>query len=324
MNTIETVKKNNSMKSLKRRNAIFIYGFLAWPVFQWLVFWVYPNIGMVVDSFFRDSVVAGKIFVDFENYEVIFKGFLGQQVGSLFTVRMLTNTFSLIPLTICINMVLMIIFAYALYKKVLLHGFFRIVLFLPSVLSAVVLCLCFKMSLDPDVGLIGAFIKAIGLGGDGTPGNMGVFPVGGFLGNDETVWGSILIFNVWTGVSGQLIYFNSAMARLPASVFESAELDGATEMQQFFKLCIPLIFPTINTLIISTVAGCLSWMMPALLLAGSNPNASSIGLVITQIVKSDSKNTVVCAFGVLVSIVGTIVVLTLHKLLDKYGQEVEY
>ena len=223
-------------------------------------------------------------------------------------------------LSLLINLPLTLIFAYAIYKKVLLYRFYRIVLFLPAVISLV-----YRMALDNSSGIIIQFLRLIGLGGDGSQSNTGIVPVGGFLGNDKTVWGTILVFSVWTGVNGNLVYFSSAMARLPQSVFESAEIDGATQLKQFGSICIPLIWPTITTLSVTLVAAVFGWMMPSLLLTdGTSERASTLGLMITVSVKNDSTNTVINAIGVLVAVVGSAIILTFRYFMSKITEEVEY
>ena len=164
----------------------------------------------------------------------------------------------------------------------------------------------------------------IGLGGDGSQFDTGIIPVGGFLGNKDTMWGTILVFSVWTGVSGNLIYFSSAMARLPDSVFESAELDGATQLRQFVSICVPLIWPTITTMSITIVAGVFSWMMPSLLLTDGADRATTIGLMITQSVKNDKNNTVISAFGVLIAVFGGAFIMVFRYLMEKITEGVEY
>ena len=234
------------------------------------------------------------------------------------------TSLTLIPLSLRINLPITILFAYGIFKKVPLYNSFRIILFLPAIISSVVLCLAFRLSLDNSSGIIIRLIKAIGLGGDGSQANTGIIPVGGFLGNEKTMWGTILVFSVWTGVNGNLIYFSSAMARLPESVFESAELDGATQLRQFGSICVPLIWPTITTMSITLVAGVFSWMMPSLLLTDGADRSTTIGLMISLSVKNDKNNTVISAFGVLVAVFGGVIIMTFRYLMEKLNERVEY
>ena len=309
----------------KKTDALFIYGFLAWPILHFFVFWVCMNFGTFVDSFFEIMADGTtRKFVGFDNYAEIIRIIFGQKDRGIMNYHGVLNSLSLIPLSLLINLPITILFAYGIFKKVPLYNSFRIILFLPAIISSVVLCLAFRLSLDNSSGIIIRLIKAVGLGGDGSQANTGIIPVGGFLGNEKTMWGTILVFSVWTGVNGNLIYFSSAMARLPESVFESAELDGATQLRQFGSICVPLIWPTITTMSITLVAGVFSWMMPSLLLTDGADRSTTIGLMISLSVKNDKNNTVISAFGVLVAVFGGVIIMTFRYLMEKLNERVEY
>lgn len=329
MNTVGTTKPRRLAMSAKSKRKwkrrLFIYGFLAWPILHFLVFWVGMNVGTFSDSFFAYSVSGVRSFVGWENYVKAFKILSGMKERGVMNHWAPLNSLSLIPLALLINLPLTVLFSYAIFKKIKGHSFFRIALFLPSVISSVVLCLVFRMALDNSTGIITQFLRLIGLGGDGSQGNTGVIPVGGFLRNDKTVWPTILVFSVWTGVNGHLIYFSSAMARLPQSIFESAEIDGASQWRQFRSGCVPLIWPTVTTLSVTLVAAVFSWMMPSLLLTdGTSERASTIGLMITVAVKNDSQNTVINALGVIVAVFGSAIILSFRFIMSKITEEVEY
>lgn len=309
----------------KKTDALFIYGFLAWPILHFFVFWVCMNFGTFVDSFFEIMADGTtRKFVGFDNYAEIIRIIFGQKDRGIMNHHGVLNSLTLIPLSLLINLPITILFAYGIFKKVPLYNSFRIILFLPAIISSVVLCLAFRLSLDNSSGIIIRLIKAVGLGGDGSQANTGIIPVGGFLGNEKTMWGTILVFSVWTGVNGNLIYFSSAMARLPESVFESAELDGATQLRQFGSICVPLIWPTITTMSITLVAGVFSWMMPSLLLTDGADRSTTIGLMISLSVKNDKNNTVISAFGVLVAVFGGVIIMTFRYLMEKLNERVEY
>lgn len=309
----------------KKTDALFVYGFLAWPILHFFVFWVCMNFGTFVDSFFEIMADGTtRKFVGFDNYAEIIRIIFGQKDRGIMNYHGVLNSLTLIPLSLLINLPITILFAYGIFKKVPLYNSFRIILFLPAIISSVVLCLAFRLSLDNSSGIIIRLIKAVGLGGDGSQANTGIIPVGGFLGNEKTMWGTILVFSVWTGVNGNLIYFSSAMARLPESVFESAELDGATQLRQFGSICVPLIWPTITTMSITLVAGVFSWMMPSLLLTDGADRSTTIGLMISLSVKNDKNNTVISAFGVLVAVFGGVIIMTFRYLMEKLNERVEY
>lgn len=306
----------------KQKDAIFVYGWLAWPILHFFVFWFCMNFGTVIDSFFEISVSGQRDFVWFKNYSTVLKFIFGIEEAGIMNHHAVWNTLSLIPLSLLINLPITIFFAYCIYKKIMFAKAFEIILFVPAILSATILCLVFKMALEPK-GIIYNLLAEMGLMGDGRL-DLGIYPVGGFLGNDKTMWPFILIFSVWTGVNGNLIYFQSAIARLPDSVFESSELDGASEVRQFFSLALPLVWPTITTMSITLVGGVFNWMMPSLLLTNSADRSTTLGLIIANTIKQNKNATSVCALGVLVAIFGGLFILGFKTLMEKVTEEVEY
>lgn len=295
-------------------NAVFIYGILFYPVLHFCVFSIGMNINMIVQSF-QDYPTTN--FYGLENYKNIILTLAGKrpQSGVIYT-KAIWNSLSILPLTLVINMPISLVFAYAIYKRYFGHKFFRVILFIPTVTSAVVLCLVFNMAVRRDVGFIPVLLEKVGLGS--------IIPESGFMGTDETAWTMILIFSVWTGISTNLIYFCSAMGRLPQEVFESAQLDGASDFRQFYSVAIPLVWSTITTISITGISGIFSWYLPSLLLTNGKYGTSTIGLIV--IVNSQSRNSlgVISAFGVIIAVIGTIVTLLGKKLFGSVFSEVEY
>ena len=81
------------------------------------------------------------------------------------------NSLTLIPLSLFINLPLTVLFAYGIFKKVPLYNSFRIILFLPAIISSVVLCLAFRPSPHNPSGISTRLRKAVVLGGDGSHSN---------------------------------------------------------------------------------------------------------------------------------------------------------
>ncbi|MBP5307621.1 MAG: sugar ABC transporter permease, partial [Clostridia bacterium] len=166
--------------SKKSKDAVFIYGFLAWPILHFLVFWVAMNVGTVYNSFFEISIVNGRTFVWFENYKEMFRFIFGVKERGILNWHGVLNSLSLIPLAVFINMPITLFFAYGIYKKVFGYKVFRTVLFLPAIVSTVVLCLAFRLALDSQKGIIVPNLRLFGLAGDGSGYDTGVVPVGGW------------------------------------------------------------------------------------------------------------------------------------------------
>lgn len=317
----------------KQKDAIFVYGWLAWPILHFLVFWFGMNFGTIINSFARyqnGQLTIAESF-GFQNYIDVFSDFFNPDMISqqYLNSRAITNTLSLIPLSLLINLPITIFFAYCIYKKIMFAKAFEIILFVPAILSVTVLCLVYSKALvvgdkNTSHGIIVELLTKFGVTVSSKR-NPGMIPEEGFLYYPDTQWLFVLIFSVWTGVNGNLIYFQSAIARLPDSVFESSELDGASEVRQFFSLALPLVWPTITTMSITLVGGVFGWMLPSKMLLPSVTEASTIGLIFLESTQgSTTINTRACALAVLVAIIGGAFTIGFKALMEKITEEVEY
>ena len=260
--------KNDIVKPKRKRNlgkTLFIYGGLAWPIIHFIVFWFCMNIGMVYNSFFTETINGELNFVGFEQYLDVFRFMFGIKEAGMLSPRSWLNTLSLMGLALFINLPLTLFFSYLIYKKVAGHAVLRVGMYVPCVLSTVILCLFYKISVSGTQTYKSLFTILEKLGYS----NRFVIE-NGALADSRTAWKAILIFSVWAGVNGNIIYFTSSMARLPDSVLESAELDGASEMRQFISIVIPMIWPVITTMSITLISGALGWYTPSLLMVGES------------------------------------------------------
>jgi ABC-type sugar transport system permease subunit len=269
---------------------------------------------MVVQSF-QDYPTTDFYF--FENYKDVFLTFLGKNPQSeLINSKAIWNSLSILPLTLFINMPISLVFAFAIYKKYFGHQVFRVVLFIPTVISAVVLCLVFNVVVSRGDGFIPKILESLNLGS--------LIPENGFMAEEESAWTMILIFSVWTGISTNLIYFCSAMGRLPAEVFESAQLDGASDFKQFYAIAVPLVWSTITTISITGISSIFSWYLPSLLMTDGKYGTSTLGLMVVVSAQSRSNLGFISALGVLIAIFGTCITALGKKAFGSIYKEVEY
>lgn len=306
----------DGMKTKKRRDLVFAYAVLAWPVIHFIVFWFAMNASTIFLSFRSGNLTVGA-WNHGANYVGAFKAMLGitPNEGNIMNWRALPNTLSLIPLSMLINLPITLIFSFAIFRKIKGYAFYRIILFLPAMISATVLCYVFKMFINGKDAILNRLLTAQGLGG--------VIPANGWLGDESTAWPSILLFSVWTGISTNIIYFGSSMARIPDGIIESVQLDGASEMKIFGKIVLPMMWPTICTISISIVSGCFAWYMPSLLIDPTNEYITTMGLIVIQNTKANEYG-LAAAWGVIVGVIGMIFITVFRKVTEKNAEALEY
>ena len=318
------MKKNKALNTYRKRY-IFIYGSIAWACIHFLVFWVGMNVGTIYNSFFTETVGGDLKPYGVEAYKEVFMTVFGQKSNGINDYHSILNTFSVFVLAIFINLPLTLLFSYMIFKKIKWYKVLRVGMYVPCVISVVVLCLFWRLMVSGTSSGSGSSIFALfdkmGYGNEEIIKN-------GLLTDASTAWPAIIIFSVWTGVNGNIIYFTSAMARLPGSVIESASLDGASDMKQFFSIVIPMIWPVITTMSITLIAGAINWFQPAQLIIGNDMAATVHGgtmawMIVSQI-KGGKTVGFPAAFGVTIGVFGAIFITVFRKLMEKIYEGVEY
>ena len=139
---------SNSRKKKKPINwkrILFVYGGLAWPVLHFMFFWIYTNAGTLVYSFFGIDLDGNLKFDGLYYYKDVFKYiFMGKTLGMI-SLKSFFNTFTLIFLALFINVPITLLFSYMIYRKIKGHAILRVGLYLPCVVSSVILCLFFRI-----------------------------------------------------------------------------------------------------------------------------------------------------------------------------------
>jgi len=234
------------------------------PAFAcYFAFSLYPNILTAYYSFFRWDGIGPKIFIGLRNY--------AKMITDPFLYKALLN--NLILASACPLLVIMIsvILAYLLvtrrYKEA---GFYKVLFFLPNVLSSVVVALLWTFIYNGQWGLLNKVLELIGI------------DMGGFywLGSERTALLAIIPLYVWSGVGFYVIVFMNAINSIPPSLYESAILEGAGNMQRLFKITLPLISGVIRVGIIFMVLGSFKGFETILIMTNGGPYSSTnvIGL----------------------------------------------
>lgn len=154
----------NGMRKRKRQDMIFAYAVLIFPVLHFIVFWLCMNVSTVFLSFRSGNMQVGE-WNNFRNYTGAFKAIFGidKNEGMIMNWRALLNTLSLIPLSMLINLPITLIFSFAIFRKIKGYTIYRIVLFLPAMISATVLCFVFKMFINGNQAVFNKLLEAMRL-----------------------------------------------------------------------------------------------------------------------------------------------------------------
>ena len=171
-----------------------------------------------------------KTFVGLQNFKTL--------MSDARFLQSFQNTVLLIVIVTIVTMAFALVFAGILTRERFRgQGFFRVIFYIPNILSVVVIAAIFNAIYDPNNGLLNSFLKLFGAGKD---------PVL-WLGDQKIVIFSIAIALIWQAIGYYMVMYMASMSAVPESLYESAGLEGAGKVRQFFQITIPLIWTNIRT-----------------------------------------------------------------------------
>jgi raffinose/stachyose/melibiose transport system permease protein len=125
------------------------------------------------------------------------------------------------------------------------RGFYRTAIFMPTMLSCVIVGFAWKLILSPLWGVAPSILNAVGL----------KFLFTSYLGKEGYALTTLGLISVWQNVGIPMMLIYAAMLGIPDEIIEAAEIDGIVGAAQFFKIKLPLLWPTIGIVSILTFVG---------------------------------------------------------------------
>jgi len=222
--------------SIKQKQVVWAWGFLALPVLFYTIIRFYPTFNAVVLSFQDWNLLNTKTWVGLENYQKLFADPAFWKVFS--------NTFVYLLLGTPISLVISFFIAYHLDKVRFMHGTIRALYFLPFMTSAVAMAWLWRWFYQPvPIGLFNNMLASVGIA---------QFP---FL--NSTTWAlpSILAPAIWAGLGFQIIIFMAGLRSIPQSYYEAAQIDGVSTGTVLREITLPLLKPTVVFLVVFSSIG---------------------------------------------------------------------
>ena len=239
------------------KKKIYSLWFLVPAVAIFVIFFIIP---MVTSLFFSLTVwdLKSFTFCGFDNY----KTFFSERSLSI-SVR---NTLIYAFLTSGLKVIIAFFIALFLTSKIKTKDFLRSLVFFPNLVSAVAIGIIFKALMHPSKGLFNTLLAAIGISGPN------------WLGDTSLALFSVIAVDVWKGVSISTVIFIAGITSIDSSYYEAASIDGATGVQKFFRITIPLLRRSIGTTYILSLSGTinLSFTLSNVMTGGGPNGASSV------------------------------------------------
>lgn len=293
--------KNKSIQ--KKKDLLFYILLLAWPITQFCVFYIGVNFNSILMAFQNYDMTTGKsTFVWFANFRELFYNLANDPLY----ITAIENSFKLWGVGLLVSMPIGLLFSYYIYKKHPLGAFFHVILFIPSIISSMVLALMYQYFTDLYLpNIINKIFDA---------------QMQGMFTNLDTVFYAVILYGVWFGFGTSTLLYLGAMKGISESVVEAAKIDGANVWQEFFYVILPQIFSTISVFLVMGIAGI--FVNQAALFEFFGPNVENRNYTVgyflfVRAYTSESMYNYLSAMGLTITVIVAPLCIGLRKLFQK-------
>ncbi|MEX0319817.1 MAG: carbohydrate ABC transporter permease [Ruegeria sp.] len=222
--------------TIRQKQIVWAWAFLAVPVLFYCVIRFYPTANAMLISFQDWNLLGDRTWAGFENYQKLWNDPVFWKV--------FRNTFVYLLLGTPISLVLSFVIAYHLDKLRFMHGFLRMLYFLPFMTSAVAMAWVWRWFYqDVPIGLFNNILAGFGI------------PQISFLNSTTNALPSVLAPAVWAGLGFQVIIFMAGLRAIPTSYYEAAKIDGVGWFTVLTQITLPLLRPTIIFIVVFSSIG---------------------------------------------------------------------
>ncbi|WP_408070862.1 carbohydrate ABC transporter permease [Butyrivibrio sp. JL13D10] len=219
-------------KMTPREKSEFIWGwlFIIPTMVGLIVLNIIPIFSTIYQSFFKTGDFGkGNIFVGLNNYAKVFSDTEVWQA--------LWNTVKYAVVEVPISIAISLVLAVFLNGRIKGKGTFRTIFFLPMVAAPAAIAMVWRWLYNSEFGLLNHII----------PGKTN------WISNPNIAIYSIAVIGIWSIIGYNMVLFLAGLQEVPKDFYEAAAIDGASGVQQFFNITVPLISPTIFFVLVTRV-----------------------------------------------------------------------
>lgn len=238
--------------SLKQRQYLIAFLFVAPALLNFAIFRYIPIFMAGQASLYDYSLLGG--FGDF----VGFKNYIRAMEDDLFWSSMWVS-FQYALMKVPAQVVLSLLLAMFVSRDVRGMSAIRTIIFFPVVTSLVVGAMLWSMMYNKDLGLIQSMMSAFGLRHNG------------FLSNPDAALSSIVAMMVWKEVGFSMIIFVAGLKGIPDLYYEAARIDGASSLQRFWYITLPLLKPVTLFIVVTQTISAMQVFVPIFVMTQGGP-----------------------------------------------------
>lgn len=223
-------------KTTNRKRSEFFWGwlFILPTMVGLIVLNIIPIFQTIYQSFFKTGAFGrGNIFVGLKNYERL--------VADSAVWQALLNTIKYAIVEVPFSIAIALVIAVLLNAKMRGRSVYRAIYFLPMVVAPAAVSMVWKWLFNTEFGLLNHIIESIGLK-----------PIS-WLSDPKIAIYSLAVVGIWSVIGYNMVLFLAGLQEIPRDYYEAAQIDGANAIQQFFKITVPLISPTMFFVVVTRV-----------------------------------------------------------------------
>lgn len=297
--------KKNKFKNTRAEKWLIVL-LCAPSVLNLIVFWLGGQIQNMVMTF--TDYDTGE--VGLMNFEWALDALLSSTGGDIPLALKNTMIFFVVGL---LRVPISVFFAYLVYRKVFGHSFMRLALYLPGAVCGIMMALLYEKFMSSE----GAFMQWIQ---QLTNAEEPIY----FILSHPMLY--IIVYDTLVGVGGSLVIWLATISRIPYDLIEYGKLEGITPVQEFVKVVLPLIWPTFVTMLSLQVIGIFSASGNILVLTEGRYGTTSIAFWMYQLLLNGNirEYNHMSALGWIFTILTIPLIIIFRKVMNKWGEEVEY
>ncbi|WP_327932465.1 sugar ABC transporter permease [Brevibacillus centrosporus] len=218
-----------------------VHLFLLPALLFYIWFQIYPIFSAFLNSFFAWDGLKRGAFIGLENFVRLFTESPFQET---FFRGLAHNVIFFIGIVLT-KLVVAFVLALFINSKIRGKEFFKMVIFMPKLLSVIVVGFLFSLILNPTYGALNTFLKFIGLEELAHP----------WLGSPDTALYTIILVNSWYGLGFAVLIFLAGLQAIPSEIYDAAKIDGASGLTMLWRMTVPLAMPSIMVMTILSFIG---------------------------------------------------------------------
>jgi multiple sugar transport system permease protein len=291
----------NQGKMTRKERANLFKGLLF--ISPWIVgfvaFVLYPLVYSFVFSFTRYSGLQAPVWIGFQNYTRWFLDPL--------TWKSIYNTLFYTVWAVPVGVVIALLLALAMNRKVREIAVYRTILYIPSLVPAFALSFIFIVLVNPQFGILNDFLGLFGV------------PSTDYFGHPTSAK-VVIIALAQLGAGNAALIFLAGLTSIPKTVYEAAQIDGASRIRRFFNITLPMLSPTILFNVITALSAGLQIFTPAYIITKGGPDNGTLFYMYYMYKSAFSYAQLgyACTLSVVLFLFGLVLAVILYTIAQRY------